>query len=83
MMSYPAIIVPRTQNTSLDGVALLKLKVPASMKEKFILTYSKDGGNTFITEKYSSYSALIERVNSSEMEGVTDISVKMEYIGTV
>lgn len=78
---YPAVITPRTDNVSLDGVALLKFKkVTSDEQDIFTLKYSSDGGTSFTTENYNEFWKLIDRTNSSAMSGVTDIEITMDTI---
>ena len=73
-----AEIIPRTSDTSLNGVALLKLNSQVPKKQDvFTLKYSKDGGNTFIIEEYNDFYILTDRINSATMQGVTDIEISM------
>lgn len=69
---YNAILIPRTGG-SLTDVAVLKFKTNI-----FELQYSMDGGQTFTTVRYSSYEDLINKVNSLEMYGATDVSIAAE-----
>lgn len=74
--SSAAILIPRKSDTSLDGVALLTLKV-LETKDIFELKYSEDNGETFTTELYDNFDELTEKTNSENMLGVTDISISM------
>lgn len=81
MPPQKAILIPRSNNLSLDGVALLKLNAfTLGKKDVFELKYSKDGGNTFTTEEYNDFFTLINRTNSSVMNGVTDIEISMREV---
>jgi hypothetical protein len=76
---YSAILIPRNHNTDLNGVALLKLTREGGSEPQIIfnLQYSKDGGQTFITEEYNNFEDLINTTNSATMQDVTDMSVSM------
>ncbi len=79
LFSNPAILIPRTDNVSLRGVALLKLQNTTNPKpvDIFKLKYSKDNGSTYVTEVYWDFSILEDRMNSSVLNGVTNIEVSM------
>lgn len=79
LFSNPAILIPRTDNVSLTGVALLKLQNTTNPKpvDIFKLKYSKDNGTTYVTEVYWDFSILEDRMNSSVLNGVTNIEVSM------
>ena len=78
---YPAIIVPRSNDTSLDGVALLKFKSSSPGKRDiFTLKYSKDNGISFTTENYNEFWKLTDRLSSTTMSGVTDVAIDMEEV---
>lgn len=79
MKSYPAVIIPRTDNLSLKGVALLALRtLDGEKKDIFVLKYSKNYGSTYVTETYDNFNDLTDRTHSSAMEGVTDIKISSE-----
>ena len=76
----PAVIVPRTSDTDLEGVALLKLNTMTSgTKDVFTLKYSTDQGNTFTTETYDDFYKLTDKTHSFSNQ-VTDIEVSMEEV---
>lgn len=79
LLSNPAILIPRTNDLSLDGVALLKLKGGSGSKKRdaFQLKYKKSSSSEYITEIYWDFSFLEDRMNSSALNGAIDIQVSM------
>ena len=72
VIDYNAILIPRTGG-SLENVAVLEFKTKI-----FELQYSIDNGQTFTTIKCSNYEDLVNKANSLEMRGATDITITVE-----
>ena len=71
-INYNAILIPRTGGL-LENIAVLEFKTNI-----FELQYSIDNGQTFTTIRYSNYEDLVNKVNSLEIQGATDIIITTE-----